>query len=539
MGDVTLDIAEVQILINYPLDGDGLFWHHRILLCRIENARWMTLTPDHEIQQHDLGVERHVVLERMGQFPAHLAAEVYAHDPIGKAALSAFKRQAQTMAIILGQGDLPDTEASTWVVADLDHQDFGKIIDSAVLQNAATGLAFGSKGVIMQNGEEIYVERVLTRELESWRKKKKLDNSDVRLLGDHRDGSGRKRLDLSTAVSLMRDSTDPDFPIFGTKAAREFHLAVSEGPGNFVSYHTEWLRLSGVSRRSSAAHVHQALCEGLRLLHQYDQVDSSGTAIGEHLTRWLIQTEIAVERNPMQPDYQGLDVIAGTSTMQDGRANTNKFNDWVSSKMKERASIWKQERLFRQERRNQMSRGGRQGDDDDDDSDEEETKGGGKAKKKKKKPKSKPGNDNPGTPNKWAPEVGVFIAGPKWLETLILQQCCMRISKSTVFLYIGNMVILSLCHYFVRRWWGDFPLMDRYGKWMLRRRPSTTLLRSLFMRPNLALIGTQQQFRSGSWATSGDASMSMVLHRMTSRRRQPCESLLLHVTCIVRRLAPE
>ena len=400
MGDVTLDIAEVQILINYPLDGDGLFWHHRILLCRIENARWMTLTPDHEIQQHDLGVERHVVLERMGQFPAHLAAEVYAHDPIGKAALSAFKRQAQTMAIILGQGDLPDTEGSTWVVADLDHQDFGKIIDSAVLQNAATGLAFGSKGVIMQNGEEIYVERVLTRELESWRKKKKLDNSDVRLLGDHRDGSGRKRLDLSTAVSLMRDNTDPDFPIFGTKAAREFHLAVSEGPGNFVSYHTEWLRLSGVSRRSSAAHVHQALCEGLRLLHQYDQVDSSGTAIGEHLTRWLIQTEIAVERNPMQPDYQGLDVIAGTSTMQDGRANTNKFNDWVSSKMKERASIWKQERLFRQERRNQMSRGGRQGDDDDDDSDEEETKGGGKAKKKKKKPKSKPGNDNPGTPNK-------------------------------------------------------------------------------------------------------------------------------------------
>lgn len=38
------------------------------------------------------------------------------------------------------------------------------------------------------------------------------------------------------------------------------------------------------------------------MLHSWDQVDGSTTAIGEHLSRWAIQTELAVERNPAQPD---------------------------------------------------------------------------------------------------------------------------------------------------------------------------------------------------------------------------------------------
>ncbi len=159
-----------------------------------------------------------------------------------------------------------------------------------LLNNGATGLAFSNKGVILRQGEEIFVERVLVKDLEDWKRQRGLEGGDTRLLGDHKDESGARRLELGKAISLMKSVEDSDFPIHGVRAAKELHESVALGPGNFVSYHAEWIRLSGVAKRTSAAHIHRTLCESLRLLHSYDQIDSSSTAIGEHLSRWLVQT---------------------------------------------------------------------------------------------------------------------------------------------------------------------------------------------------------------------------------------------------------
>ena len=160
-------------------------------------------------------------------------------------------------------------------------------------------------------------------------------------LGDHTDSTGKRVLGLAEAVNLMKgnDKSDDssDFPIFGIRAALEFHSSVARGQGNLLSYHSEWLRLSGVGKRTSAAHIHFSLCEALRLLHSWDQIDPSTTAIGEHLTRWAIQTELAVERNPAQPDYSGLDIVSGSSIQGDGRAATAKFSEFVTSRLKEKA----------------------------------------------------------------------------------------------------------------------------------------------------------------------------------------------------------
>ena len=90
------------------------------------------------------------------------------------------------------------------------------------------------------------------------------------------------------------------------------------------------------------------------------------------------------ERNPSAPDFSGLDIVSGTAQLPDGRAATSKFSEWVSARLKERASLWKQERLFNQERRQLRGRGYR-GDGEDDDSSEEDGKGNRKKKKKKKK----------------------------------------------------------------------------------------------------------------------------------------------------------
>lgn len=384
MGDATLDIAEVQVLINFPADAGGFFWHHRILLHRVEHGVWLTLTPDHDIERHDLNAVVHRVLQRRAAFPRDIAAVIYAHDPLPKATLLAFKRTAKVQASILGQGEVDETESFTWLVSESGHSKFGTAVDQELLDNDATGLAFSEKGVAVLDGEEVFVERVFDKDLEQWKKKKGLSTGDERLLGDHRDASGRKKLDLSEAVEIMKgdaeEDKDPDFPIRGVRAAKEFHMAVASGTNNMLTYHEQWLRQSGVGKRASAAHIHRNLCEGLQLLHSFDQIDSSTTAIGEHLCRWAIQTELAVERNPSQPDYAGLDIVSGSSLMSDGRAATGKFNEWVTSKLKERSQIWKQERLYLQERRHGKGKGGGKADDDDDDDED-----GAKKRKKKKK----------------------------------------------------------------------------------------------------------------------------------------------------------
>jgi hypothetical protein len=151
-------------------------------------------------------------------------------------------------------------------------------------------------------------------------------------------------------VALMKEPDFEDFPLGGIRAAKEYHSAVAEGAGNFTSYHAEWTRLSGVSEQSAVSHVHRNICEVLRLLHYYDQIDVSATAGGEMLTRWLIQSEISVERNPRHPDYSGLDIVISAPTTREGRAQTTNFNAWVTDRLKDRAAIWKKERLYREER---------------------------------------------------------------------------------------------------------------------------------------------------------------------------------------------
>ena len=129
MEDYTLNIPEVQILVHYPLDGGGFFWHHRILLHRIEGGTWLTLTPDHHIQRQDLNAIGHRILERAAPFPEDIAGEIYAHDVIGKAALDGFKRQAVVQAAILGEGSVGESEAYVWLVTESTHPRFGREIE--------------------------------------------------------------------------------------------------------------------------------------------------------------------------------------------------------------------------------------------------------------------------------------------------------------------------------------------------------------------------------------------------------------------------
>ena len=69
----------------------------------------------------------------------------------------------------------------------------------------------------------------------------------------------------------------------------------------------------------------------------------------EHLVRRLVILEIAVSRNPSSPDFAGLDIVAEAPVNQHGSAYVASMSSWITDKLKERANIQKQARLFKEE----------------------------------------------------------------------------------------------------------------------------------------------------------------------------------------------
>ena len=314
----TLDIPEIQVIEHYPNDPEFI-WHHRILLKRVSGAVWIALTPDLDLARHDLSIQEHVVLDCSATFPQRLRLHAYAHDFISRSALNNFKCRAGTQAVVLGDSMDKEVEELVWVIAMANRSDFGHVISDDIMDESAGAVTLDTRGVAPIEGEQVFVERTLRSEFDNFRLTVPKDMADLRLLGLHTDAACKRKLPLSDVVALMKGPDFDDFPLGGIRAAKEYHSAVSEGAGNFTFYHSEWTRLSGMSEQSAVSHVHCNVCEVLRLLHYYDQIDVSATAGGEMPTRWLIQSEISVERNPRHPDYSGIDIVISAPTTRAAR----------------------------------------------------------------------------------------------------------------------------------------------------------------------------------------------------------------------------
>ena len=102
------------------------------------------------------------------------------------------------------------------------------------------------------------------------------------------------------------------------------------------------------NNHSAVTHQHKNLMDILRLMHFRDELDISALAGGELLVRWAVQTEIAVSRNPRHPDYSGLDIVFAAPTSAGDKAETVQFTEWVASKMKDRAAVFKHEHQYRE-----------------------------------------------------------------------------------------------------------------------------------------------------------------------------------------------
>ncbi len=94
---------------------------------------------------------------------------------------------------------------------------------------------------------------------------------------------------------------------------------------------------------------YRCICNALRHLQGYDQVDAANSAAAEFLTRRLMQIEAATRRNPRQPDFEGLDGILDVALDKGGSAILPRFTEWVGDQQQAEASILKAGRQWREE----------------------------------------------------------------------------------------------------------------------------------------------------------------------------------------------
>jgi hypothetical protein len=343
---MSLDIKEPQVLVHYPLDANALYWHHRVLVHKVGPGRWVCITPDLELQVHDLATLEHKVLDRRAPFPPAQEPYVYAFDELSRMQVEQLRRRALTMSTILDGEAAGVVELQQWYIAEVGHPLFATVVSEADMAHAVT---LGEKGVFEVEGSETYIKRLATPQVEAWVKELKGQQGDLRLLGDHRDGGGKRVLSLTNAISLMRPTVFADWSLSGPKCTLEFLTSIRDAVGELVPYSLQWSKLSGVNEFSAAAHEHRILLETIRLAVSVDQLDIANLLSFENIVRRIVQIECAVARNPAHPDFTGLELILEEAVDGSGKASVLKFNEWVSGRMKERAGVQKAARLYKEE----------------------------------------------------------------------------------------------------------------------------------------------------------------------------------------------
>ena len=84
-----------------------------------------------------------------------------------------------------------------------------------------------------------------------------------------------------------------------------------------------------------------ALCE--------DQLDIAARAFAEQIVRRINQLELAVQRNPLHPDYRGLGSLNDGSITETDAVGVPMFMEWVTNSKKDRTNILRQDWLYANE----------------------------------------------------------------------------------------------------------------------------------------------------------------------------------------------
>ena len=207
----TLDIPELQMLVEFAGDPNGLDFHHRILWYRVDRSTWIISTPDYDVYEEDFDGVTVVPLSRNSEYPGAYVGQMYI--PRNQELMRSYlemKRQADSLAVVRGCSDRPGVasggdaaETGHWRIADVDSKRFGDIIPASdladVTKNAILERNGARKRLHCVDGSIFTLEYVL--DFDNWSNAKRPglpggDAGDLRLLGCTRLASGKRQLCL-------------------------------------------------------------------------------------------------------------------------------------------------------------------------------------------------------------------------------------------------------------------------------------------------------------------------------------------------------
>ena len=314
------------------------------------------------MQQLDVSTHRLIMLPRNGAFPADRINQIYSCDPADftDAVLTRLRSEALAMVEILGGappgGGVPAgaVAAATWRISDLSHANFGEVVPPAAI--ADENVFIRREGAALVRLDNVWttaaLEEAESTGLEPFRRRfVSGPGRDRRLFKETVDSDGRHHRSFLVALSMLHELTASFWPIDGPRTVKEFLLALrGAGYNGLIEYHHDWVRNSSVAEKSAVCREHKFLLDLFRMLMEYDQVDPSSLAGVELLTRRIYQIEIAVDRNPRQPDFEGLDALVETSTKSSGSVNVPSMAKWFSQHQQSEAFVLKQMRLWAEEK---------------------------------------------------------------------------------------------------------------------------------------------------------------------------------------------
>ena len=379
-----------------PRDPNNLDYHCRILWYRVDRSVWIISTPDYDVYEEDYDGMTVIPLNRNSPYPAQYAGMMYVPD--SGALMQQYldmKRQADSLAVVRGCADRPgvpvpagDGGGGQWRVADVDSKRFGEIIPHGELSDPQTNVMLDCGAVrkrLHVKGNEILTLEMV-EDFDRWKEAKRPglpggDAGDLRILGCSRLLSGKRQLGLSKALEAMHPEAFPDWPHRGPKATKDFLESVLENGGDLSTYHAAFMRKSGLSDHSAAAHELKNLLQILKIAISCDQLDVSNVAAMEQVVRRVLEIQIAVRRNPKHPTFDSFDYNTRGSVDEIGGARAAGYFEWTAEQQKAEAKTLKSTREWRQEQEADRRRNKNDKDSSGEDGD------GAKTKKKKKKKK--------------------------------------------------------------------------------------------------------------------------------------------------------
>ena len=251
-----LDIAYTQVVVHVGVAIDRLCpYHHRVLLRRVSGASWVVLTPLFERFVMDLDEHEYALVRRNAIFPDYtIEAGLIYFDPLEQAELRQHVRAAREEAHLQGGvGDAAELYTE-WRFSDPTVGKFGEVVDSELTEDPAVFSELSGHGLVMVDGVVYSCQMVEASELAAWTKQATSDSHDAKLI------VGGAPSSLSSYLAKSKE-VDRKWRFYGSRVCREWVKAVADGPGNFTSYHRNWVRLSGIAEGASQAHEHRRICE--------------------------------------------------------------------------------------------------------------------------------------------------------------------------------------------------------------------------------------------------------------------------------------